>query len=69
MNRNYPLTPEGVQRKQAQLFELPDQELQEVAVEISQDLRKWVLGNFEVTQEQRDYYERMAEGYNLIMGW
>lgn len=69
MNKNYPLTPEGVQRKQTQIFELPDNELQVVAIEISKDLRNWVLSNFEVTQEQREYYERMAEGYSLVMGW
>lgn len=69
MNKNYPLTPEGVKRKQEQLFKLPDDQLQAVAVEVSKDLRAWVFGNFEVTKEQREYYEQMAEGYNLIMGW
>lgn len=68
MNTKYPLTPEGVERKQRQLFELPDEELREVALEVSRDLRTWVFSNFEVTEEQRAYYEKMPVDYNLIMG-
>ena len=69
MNKKYPFTPEGVKRKQSQLFELPDKELQAVAVEISKDLRAWIFQNFEVTEEQREYYEKIPQGYNLFTGW
>ncbi|MBT2621861.1 hypothetical protein [Chryseobacterium sp. ISL-6] len=66
---SYPLTPNGVKLKQTELFQLSDDQLQDVAVEMSTDLKSWVLANFQVTQEQQDYYEAMDEGYRLILGW
>ena len=69
MNKKYPFTPEGVRRKQEQIFKLPDEELQEVSIEVSRDLRAWVFNNFEVTNEQREYYVKIPQGYNLLTGW
>ena len=65
----YPLTPEGVERKQNQLFELSQDELRKVAIEIANDLRNWVYNNFELTVDQKAYYEKIPSDYNLIMGW
>lgn len=69
MNAKYPLTPEGVKRKQEQLFKLPDEKLEEVTIEIAKDLRAWVFENFELTKEQKEYYEKMPQGFNLSLGW
>lgn len=51
------------------MFELPDEELQTVAVEMSKDLRSWIFANFEVTDDQKEYYEKIPQGYNLFTGW
>jgi len=69
MNKQYPFTPEGVERKQAQLFELNDDELEKVAIEISKDLRAWIFNNFEVTDEQKEYYSNVPKKFNLATSW
>lgn len=32
-------------------------------------MRVWVLENFEVTKEQREYYKKIPQGFNLSLGW
>ncbi|MDR6464605.1 hypothetical protein [Chryseobacterium sediminis] len=66
---SYPLTPDGVKQKQAELFQLSDDALQQVAIEMAADLKSWVLANFVVTQPQQEYYEAMEEGFRLVLGW
>lgn len=69
MKRKYPLTPEGVKRFQVQLFELEDIELKVIAKELSKDLRAWIILNFDLTPNQKYYYDKMVEEYNLIQSW
>jgi isopenicillin N synthase-like dioxygenase len=69
MNKKYPFTPEGVKRQQDELFKLPDADLQKVTLTMAQDLRSYIYTNFEVTAEQKDYYDKIPQGYNLWTGW
>lgn len=49
--KKYPLTTEGVEKKQNELFKLDDAHLQKVAIEISQDFKTWIFNSFELTKE------------------
>lgn len=66
---NYPLTTEGVQQKQTELFNLDDNTLEEVAVAMASDFKAWIFENFELTEEQNETYENLPQKFNLIMGW
>ena len=66
---NYPLTTEGVQQKQTELFNLDDNALEQVAVTMASNFKAWIFENFELTEEQRQTYENLPQKFNLIMGW
>lgn len=63
-----PLTPEGVQKKQEELYNLSDEELLKISTEISRDVRGWLLANFDVSAEQEDYIKSMSENFALFQG-
>lgn len=65
----YPFTPEGVQQKQSELYELGDEELMQQAKDISSDFVSWVNNNFELDDEQRVYLQELPENDALINGW
>lgn len=65
----YPLTTDGVDKKQTELFKLDDEHLEKIALEISQDFKTWIFNNFELTKEQIKTFEGNPQSYNFIMGW
>ncbi len=65
----YPLTPEGVQAKQEELYKLDDRELINQAISISKDSRSWVFENFKLSDEQIEYYNSLPEDFNYYLGW
>lgn len=67
--RKYPLTPEGVQAKQDELYKLDDRELLNQAVSIAKDPRSWVFENFDLTDEQAEYYKSLPEDFSYYIGW
>lgn len=67
--KKHPLTTEGVEKKQNELFKLEDAHLEKIAIEISQDFKTWIFNNFELTKEQVKTFEENPQSYNFIMGW
>lgn len=63
-----PLTPEGVQKKQEELYRLDDQDLLKVSTDISRDVKRWLIDNFEVSAEQEDYIKNMSDDFALFQG-
>ncbi len=58
-----PFTPDGVQNKQAELYELSDIDLQTQRDLIKDELRTWVTDNFSLTEDQVSYLNNMDEAY------
>lgn len=69
MPSKLPLTPQGVDQKQVELYSLPDADLIDQAKEISQNFAKWVNANFELSETQLDYLTTISELDSLITGW
>ncbi|MDR6546490.1 hypothetical protein J2810_002549 [Chryseobacterium rhizosphaerae] len=65
----FPLTPDGVNAKQEELYKLDDKELINQAVTLSRDARAWIFENFELTEEQAAYYNALPEDFNYYLGW
>ncbi|REC62290.1 hypothetical protein DRF65_11290 [Chryseobacterium pennae] len=65
----FPLTPEGVNAKEKELYSLDDKELINQAVTLSRDARAWIFENFKLTEEQAAYYEALPEDFNYYLGW
>lgn len=69
MSTKFPLTSDGVRKKQDELFNLKDEDLRKAVITISQDLRKYIYDNFELKDEQKKLYESLPKDYNLTLGW
>lgn len=54
-----PFSPDGVKRKQAELYALTDARLAEQADLLRDDLKAWVRNNFQLTTDQETYLSGM----------
>lgn len=63
-----PLTPEGVEEKQQQLYKLSDRELLTQAGLLAADCRKWLGNNFDLSASQKEYLDSVPEIVNFSWG-
>lgn len=67
--KKYPLTPEGVQAKQDELYKLDEGDLQRQAILISKDSATWISDNFAISEEQQQYLDQLKDDFKLPLGW
>src|SRR3546814_3355341 len=56
-----PFTPEGVQQKLGELYNLSDAQLLAQAQQLNMNLRPWVEENFELNAAQKKYLSKVPE--------
>ncbi|HEY9561621.1 MAG TPA: hypothetical protein VIR29_12630 [Anseongella sp.] len=62
-----PFTPEGVQQKLGELYNLSDAQLLAQAQQLNMNLRPWVEENFELNAAQKKYLSKVPE--EILFTW